>query len=111
MDLRHQKFDLRTRLFTLLRELSFRRGAVRLASGNESTFYFDMKPAMLHPEAVGLMTELVLDEIRGLNADFIGGLVMGAVPLVAPVVMDSPKVGKPMRGFFIRKEAKDHGTK
>src|SRR5262245_58117690 len=87
---------LRGRLFSLLKNLSFRRAAVRLASGRESNFYFDMKPAMLHPEAVGLMTTLVLDEIKGLNADFIGGLVMGAVPLVAPVVMDSPKFGKPL---------------
>jgi orotate phosphoribosyltransferase len=106
-----EQFDLRSRLFTLIKELSFRRRAVKLASGRESNFYFDMKPAMLHPEAVGLMTELVLDEIRPLNADAIGGLEMGAVPLVAPVVMDSPKLGQPLKGFFIRKEPKDHGTK
>jgi orotate phosphoribosyltransferase len=106
-----EKFDLRGRLKTLIKELSFRRGSVKLASGKESNFYFDMKPAMLHHEAVGLMAELVLDQIRPLNADAIGGIEMGAVPLVAPVVMDSPKLGQPLKGFFIRKEPKDHGTK
>ncbi|MGC1179547.1 MAG: orotate phosphoribosyltransferase [Methyloceanibacter sp.] len=111
MDLKRQRLDLRTKLFNLLKEKSFRREKVVLASGKESDFYFDMKPAMLDPEGAGLMAELILHELQGVKADCIGGLVMGAVPLVSPVAMKSHKFGRSLVGFFIRKEAKDHGTK
>jgi orotate phosphoribosyltransferase len=111
MDLRRRKLELRTKLLSLLKEKAFRRGAVKLASGRESDFYFDMKPAMLDPEGAEWMAELILHELQGVKADFIGGLVMGAVPLLSPVAMLSPKYGRRLRGFFIRKEPKDHGTK
>jgi orotate phosphoribosyltransferase len=110
MDLKRQKLDLRTRLFKLLKEKAFKRERVILASGRESDFYFDMKPAMLDPEGAGLMAELILHELQGVKADAIGGLVMGAVPLVSPVAMKSQKFGRSLPGFFIRKEPKDHGT-
>jgi orotate phosphoribosyltransferase len=111
MDLKHQKLDLRTKLFKLLKEKALKKGRVTLASGRESDFYFDMKPAMLDPEGASLMAELILHELQGVKADAIGGLVMGAVPLVSPVAMKSHKFGRSLRGFFIRKEPKDHGTK
>jgi orotate phosphoribosyltransferase len=108
---RHRKFELRNKLFGLLKDKAFRRAPVTLASGRVSDFYFDMKPAMLDPEGIGLMSDMILHELEGVKADFIGGLVMGAVPLLAPVAMKSFEHGRRLRGFFIRKEAKDHGTK
>ena len=57
------------------------------------------------------MAELILQQIKGLNADCIGGLEMGAVPLIAPVAMRSPDFGRRLPGFFVRKAIKDHGTK
>jgi len=111
MDKRSGDLGLRNKLFALLKERAFRRGRVVLASGRESDFYFDMKPAMLDPEGAGLLAELILQEIQGIKADCIGGIEMGAVPLIAPVAMRSPDFGRHLPGFFVRKAVKDHGTK
>jgi orotate phosphoribosyltransferase len=111
MDQRQSPRDLRNRLFELLKTRSFRRGRVVLASGRESDYYFDTKPTMLHPEGAALLAELILHELQGVEADCVGGLEMGAVPLIAPVAMRSLDLGRPLPGFFVRKAAKDHGTK
>ena len=111
MNERERTAELRNRLFLLLKERAFRRGRVVLASGRESDFYFDMKPAMLDPDGVALMVELILRQIHGVKADCVGGLEMGAVPLIAPVAMRSLDFGRRLPGFFVRKAVKDHGTK
>ena len=111
MDQRSQHHDSRQKLFTLLKERAFRRGRIVLASGRESDFYFDMKPAMLDPDGASLMAELILQQLQGVKADCIGGLEMGAVPLIAPVAMRSLDFGRRLPGFFVRKAVKDHGTK
>ena len=111
MDQRSQAQDSRDKLFTLLKERAFRRGRIVLASGRESDFYFDMKPAMLDPDGANLLAELVLQQIQDVKADCIGGLEMGAVPLIAPVAMRSVEFGRRLPGFFVRKAVKDHGTK
>jgi len=103
--------NARDKLFAILKERAFCRGKVVLASGRESNFYFDMKPAMLDPNGANLLAELILQELQGLKADCIGGLEMGAVPLIAPVAMRSPDFGRRLAGFFVRKTVKDHGTK
>jgi orotate phosphoribosyltransferase len=103
--------NARDKLFAFLKERAFRRGKVVLASGRESNFYFDMKPAMLDPDGANLLAELILQELQGVKADCIGGLEMGAVPLIAPLAMRSPDFGRRLAGFFVRKKVKDHGTK
>jgi orotate phosphoribosyltransferase len=111
MDERNKTLEPRNKLFALLKEKAFRRGRVVLASGRESDFYFDMKPAMLDPDGATLMSELIIQYIQDVKADCIGGLEMGAVPLIAPVAMRSPEIGRRLPGFFVRKAVKDHGTK
>jgi orotate phosphoribosyltransferase len=111
MDERNKTLGARNKLFALLKQKAFRRGRVVLASGRESDFYFDMKPAMLDPDGAALMAELILQRLQGVKADCIGGLEMGAVPLIAPVAMRSPDFGRRLPGFFVRKAVKDHGTK
>jgi orotate phosphoribosyltransferase len=111
MDQNAATFELRNKLYMLLRERAFRRGRVVLASGRESDYYFDMKPAMLDPDGASLMAELILHEIQGVIVDAVGGLEMGAVPLIAPVAMKSQDFGRYLPGFFVRKAVKDHGTK
>ena len=108
---RSRDLELRNKLFALLKESAFMRGRIVLASGRESDFYFDMKPAMLDPDGAGLMAELILQELQWVKADCIGGLEMGAVPLIAPVAMRSLDFGRRLPGFFVRKAVKDHGTK
>ena len=111
MDQPSRALELRNSLFNLLKLRAFRRGRVVLASGKQSDYYFDMKPAMLDPEGAGLLAELILQELQGISADCIGGIEMGAVPLIAPVAMRSPDFGRYLSGFFVRKAVKDHGTK
>ena len=101
----------RERLRAIIAEHSFSQGKdVVLASGKSSTFYFDMKQTMLHPEGLDLIGDLVLEKTKGLPAAHIGGLVMGAVPVALAAVMKSNGTERPLRAFWVRKEAKDHGT-
>jgi orotate phosphoribosyltransferase len=111
MDKRSEVTDARQKLFAILKDKAFRRGRITLASGRESDFYFDMKPAMFDPDGASLMADLILHEIQGVTADRVGGLEMGAVPLIAPVAMRSLDFGRRLPGFFVRKAVKDHGTK
>ncbi len=111
MTQRDDTAELRAKLFMLLKQRAFRRGRIVLASGKESDYYFDMKPAMLDPDGAALLSELILRELRDVEADCVGGIEMGAVPLVAPVAMKSPEHGRHLQGFFVRKSVKDHGTK
>src|SRR5690349_6864495 len=100
----------RAALMALIRQRSFGRGKIKLASGRESDFYFDMKPTMLHPAGAAWLAELTLDVVEDLGADAIGGLEMGAVPLAATAAAFSHVRGKPLTAFFVRKRPKDHGA-
>lgn len=103
--------DIRARAFDLIRARSFGRKKIILASGRESDFYFDMKPTMLHPEGAWACGMLMLDRLKGTPVDVVGGVAVGAVPLVSAVTVLSHTAGTPLPGFFVRKEVKDHGTK
>ena len=103
--------DARTRLYEIVRTKSFVRGPVVLASGKESDHYFDMKPSMFDPEGADLLAELIFARISETGADIVGGLEMGAVPLITPISIASRRAGRPMPGFFVRKTVKDHGTR
>lgn len=105
-----QSDEIRPQLMALIRERSFGRGAIKLASGRESDFYFDMKPTMLHPAGAAWLAALVLDTVAALRADAIGGLEMGAVPLAATAAAFSHMRGQPLTAFFVRKTPKQHGA-
>jgi len=101
----------RARLVEIIKERSFQLGTeMKLASGRSSTFYFNMKPTMLDPEGSYLIGALMLEAIAGENADMIGGLEMGAVPLATSVATVSHIAGHPIPAFIVRKAAKEHGT-
>jgi len=85
------------------------RGEFRLTSGRASNFFIDLKKTMLDPEGGSLLADLLFEMIRAEDVDCIGGMETGAIPLVAALCLRSwPE--KPLHGFFIRKEAKGHGT-
>lgn len=97
--------------FDLIREKSFSIREVQLSSGSGSNFYFDMKFTMLDPLGANLLAELVLESLpRNLTVHYVGGLELGAVPLVGPIVMLSHQQGRPIPGLIVRKEAKKHGS-
>lgn len=103
--------DARARLYEIVRTKSFVKGHVVLASGKESDHYFDMKPTMFDPEGAELLAELIYARIAETDADIVGGLEMGAVPLITPVSIVGRREGRALPGFFVRKTVKDHGTK
>lgn len=102
----------RSRLIEIVNKRSFSTGGeTKLVSGRSTTFYFNMKPTMLDPEGGYLIAILILDTLKGADVDLIGGLEMGAVPLAVAVAVSSQIKGWPLRAFFVRKQAKEHGAK
>jgi orotate phosphoribosyltransferase len=104
--------EQKARLVEIIKRRSFQAGKeVKLASGRTSTYYFNMKPTMLDAEGAHVIATLILATIADLKADLIGGLEMGAVPLASAVAAVSQSSGQPINAFFVRKQAKEHGTK
>lgn len=104
--------DDRGKLFDIISRRSLRTGQeFTLASGRKSTVYFNLKPAILDPDGARLIGAALAERAAALGAEFVGGLEMGAVPLVAATAAMSAVAGKPVRAVFVRKAAKDHGTK
>jgi orotate phosphoribosyltransferase len=101
----------RARLVEIIKARSFQTGAdMKLASGRISNLYFNMKPTMLDPEGGYLIGQLILDALEGIEADWIGGLEMGAVPIGTAVAALSHARGRRLPAFFVRKQVKEHGT-
>lgn len=102
----------RERLVALLRELSFERRRVTLASGRESDFFIDCKQTVLTAEGHALVGELMYDALSQLPAcDAVGGVELGGCPLASAVSLISFQRGQGLPALYVRKAAKDHGTK
>jgi orotate phosphoribosyltransferase len=97
-------------LAALLREKSLRRGKFILASGAESSYYIDGKMTCLDPRGALLIAQAILNEIKDLPVDAVGGMDMGATPIVGAVAAESSNAGRPLPVFVVRKEVKQHGT-
>jgi orotate phosphoribosyltransferase len=102
----------REQLRQLLKRESLMFGDFTLASGKKSSFYFDSKRTTLLPDGAWLTAREILRVVRqnGIEAQAIGGLTLGADPIVCPVAALSHAEGPPLRAFIVRKEAKEHGT-
>jgi orotate phosphoribosyltransferase len=100
-----------TELLELIKRRSFRRGTFTLSSGRESNLYFNLKPTMMHPRGAYLCAIAFLKRIRAQELDYVGGLEMGAVPVIGSLAALSEAEGRPLHTFFVRKAAKAHGTR
>lgn len=102
----------RAELLALILDVSFEQKKVTLASGRESNFYLDLRQTLMRPKGVALAGRLVLDLLsRGTPVEAVGGMAVGAVPLVSAVLgaaAASPG-HEDLLGFFVRKETKKHG--
>src|SRR3954469_12574592 len=96
---REETAALRAKAFALIKARSFRRGQFVLASGKTSEYYLDMKPTMFDPDGAYAVAELLLDQLSDVPADYVGGLALGAVPLISTVVMLSHQRNRPISGF------------
>jgi orotate phosphoribosyltransferase len=102
----------RRELLELIVNVSFRRGKFRLTSGRESDFYLDLRQTLMRPRGLVLAGELVFERLqRGAPVDAVGGMAVGAVPLVAGVLAAAARLdaATPLLGFFVRKETREHG--
>jgi orotate phosphoribosyltransferase len=105
-------------LLALLARLSFRLGHFKLSSGGESDYYVDCRTTTLHAEGGRLTGHSVLEllEEKHIDAEAVGGLTMGADPIVCNVATASAwralsNPGAPLlHGFLVRKAEKAHGT-
>ena len=104
----------RERLKEILCQKSLKRGeSFVLTSGKTSNYYVDAKPTTLDPEGSFCTGMTILEILKTLNPypKAIGGLTLGADPIVPVVAALSHQQGGPLvSGFLVRKEAKRHGT-
>ena len=98
----------RQKLLSTLAQKSFRLGEFKLSSGGTSDYYIDCRTTTLNAKGSRLTGEVFLEEIqqRGWKPRAIGGLTMGADPIVVAVSVVSGEVD----GFLVRKAEKQHGT-
>ena len=104
----------RDNLLSILAEKSFALGQFKLSSGGTSDYYVDCRVTTLSAQGARLTGLAFLEEItkRGWNPQAIGGLTMGADPIVTAVSISSVLEGaKPIEGFLVRKAEKEHGMK
>jgi orotate phosphoribosyltransferase len=103
--------ETRSRLLEIFKERAFSFGDFTLASGKKSTYYINSKKAIFYSEAVALLGELLWESTKDLDIQAIGGLEVGAIPMAAAAVMRYHQHGRKLEGFFVRKEAKGHGSR
>ncbi|WP_461209817.1 orotate phosphoribosyltransferase [Desulfocurvus sp. DL9XJH121] len=103
--------EMKKRLARILVEKSYREGDFTLTSGKKSDYYFDCKQTALHPEGSYLLGRLFLEILKN-HEDVcgVGGMTLGADPLVSAVTVTSFAEGRPLPGFIVRKQSKGHGT-
>jgi orotate phosphoribosyltransferase len=109
----------RQQLLSLLARTSFRLGQFTLSSGATSDYYIDCRTTTLHAEGGRLTGHAILEllEENGIEAEAVGGLTMGADPIVSNVATasawraQSNPAAPLINGFLVRKAEKAHGAK
>lgn len=106
------KKKLKEKLIKLLKEKSLMTDVTRvLTSGRTSNYYIDAKMTTLDPEGASVTARLILEEIKSLEVDAIGGFTLGADPIVSAVAVLSADTERPLPAFIVRKEPKKHGER
>lgn len=103
--------ESRRRLLELFKARAVLFGRFTLASGRESTYYINSKKALFHSETAALLAEAIWEQTHDLDIQSIGGLEVGAIPMATAAVIHYHRMGRTLEGFFVRKEAKGHGSK
>jgi orotate phosphoribosyltransferase len=95
----------------MLLSRSMRFGEFVLSSGATSNYYIDVRKTSLHPQGLRMIAKLFCDVLMEDQVTAVGGLTLGADPLVAGVMLASAEVGRPIEGFLVRRNTKDHGLR
>ena len=101
----------REQLLELLATNSFRLGEFTLSSGGKSDYYIDCRTTTLHAHGAEVTGRVFLELIQqqGWRPQAVGGLTMGADPIVVATSVISAQAGAPIHGFLVRKAEKAHG--
>jgi orotate phosphoribosyltransferase len=105
-----RKLEL-ARAFVSTQSFKWNPAGFRLASGVMSPYYVDCRALLAHPEPRALVAALAYDAIADLGVDCLGGLEIGAIPIVTAIsdqgYRTTPR--REWRTFVVRKQLKDHG--
>lgn len=101
-------FD-RQRLLQLVQDEALEFGDFTLASGQKASFYLDCRKLTLTGEGATLIADGMLELMAEDMPDLVGGMAIGADPITAAIITRAWSKQQPLRGFIVRKEAKEHG--
>jgi orotate phosphoribosyltransferase len=103
--------DATSRLIALIREHALIEGGdFQLASGARASTYIDLRRVTMHPAGADLLADMLFERCKTADAVAVGGMATAAIPPVACVVLRSQERGHPLRGFYVRDQAKTRGT-
>src|SRR5947207_1224251 len=97
-------------LMDLVRKLALQIGQFKLASGKMSSYYLDCRKVTLDSAGANLIADGMLELMGRDLPDAVGGMAIGADPITAAIITVAGRNGKKLKGFIVRKEAKQHGT-
>ena len=100
----------RKTLLDLLKEKAYKHGQFTLSSGKESEHYINCKPVTLCCEGNALLSHLMIEHVND-DAKAVGGLTLGADPLVCGIAQKAYYSGKHIDALIVRRNPKGHGTK
>ncbi|MEO7069419.1 MAG: orotate phosphoribosyltransferase [Nostocoides sp.] len=99
----------RARLLDIVTAKAIVHGKVTLSSGKEADFYVDLRRITLDGEAAPLVGRVMLDRVKDLDFDAVGGLTLGADPVATSMLHASAAAGRRLDAFVVRKAGKAHG--
>jgi len=97
-------------LIDLFRERALKLGEFVLASGKNSSYFLDGKQITLDATGLRLVSEGMLELLGDVQFDAIGGVPIGADPIIGGMLTIAAMQGQSLHGFLVRKESKRHGT-
>ena len=100
---------MKQELLNLIKDKGYRKGEFTLSSGKTSEHYVNCKPVTLNGRGLTIASLMMLDHIES-DSVAVGGLTLGADPLVSGVAALSALERKTLNALIVRKEAKGHGT-
>ncbi|MDX1946492.1 MAG: orotate phosphoribosyltransferase [Pirellulaceae bacterium] len=100
----------RQALMGLVRRQALRLGDFTLASGKKSKYYLDCRQITLDSAGANLIADGMLELLGANLPDAVGGMAIGADPITGALITVAGRSGRSLKGFIVRKEAKQHGT-
>lgn len=100
----------KAKLLQLITRDAFKTGEFTLASGAKSNYYIDGRLLTLSSDGAHTLARVILGMIEGEAVDAVGGMTLGADPIIGAVLTVADASGRRLKGFICRKERKGHGT-